>query len=85
MIKAVLNGDLDTVPNRSDPYFGLEVPEMVPDVPPEVLNPQSTWGDQSAYDRQAKMLTGRFHENFKQFSTHVSAPVMEAGPARLQV
>lgn len=85
MIKAVLNGDLDTVPFRSDPFFGLEIPEMVPDVPPELLNPQSTWGDQSAYERQAIILTGRFHENFKQFSSHGSAPVMEAGPARLQV
>jgi phosphoenolpyruvate carboxykinase (ATP) len=80
-----LNGDLDGVRLRSDPFLGLEIPEMVSGVPPEVLNPQSTWADQSAYERQVKMLVGRFHENFKQFSTQVSAGVLEAGPTRLQV
>jgi phosphoenolpyruvate carboxykinase (ATP) len=81
MIKAVLNGELDGVGMRNDPYFGLEIPEAVSNVPPEVLNPQSTWADQEAYDRQVKMLVGRFRDNFKQFSGQVSAQVEAAGPA----
>ncbi|MEJ2599622.1 MAG: phosphoenolpyruvate carboxykinase (ATP), partial [Anaerolineales bacterium] len=81
MIKAVLNGDLQGVAMRKDPFFGLEIPETVAGVPPEVLQPRSTWADQEAYDRQVKMLIGRFRENFEQFDGQVPDRVRAAQPA----
>jgi phosphoenolpyruvate carboxykinase (ATP) len=43
--------------------FGLQIPDQVPDVPTEVLDPRATWSDPGAYDRQAKKLREMFEEN----------------------
>jgi len=80
MITAMLNGELDEVPTRQDPVFGLHVPTSVPGVPDEVLSPRATWPDPEAYDEQAKKLAEMFRENFKAFEDQVSDAVEEAGP-----
>ena len=80
MVKAALEGKLDDVPMRIDPNFGLAIPERVPDVPDEVLDPRQTWADQAAYDAQAADLVGRFIENFKQFEGEVLQEIIAAGP-----
>ena len=71
---------LDGVPTRRDPVFGLGVPESVPGVPTEVLDPRATWRDPAAYDAMAQKLAGMFRENFKRFEADVSAAVRQAGP-----
>jgi phosphoenolpyruvate carboxykinase (ATP) len=81
MVRAVLTGTLDKVATTKDPFFGLEVPETCPDVPPEVLQPRKTWKDPEAYDGQAKKLSGMFAENFKQFADDVSEEIRGAGPS----
>jgi phosphoenolpyruvate carboxykinase (ATP) len=80
MIRAALNGQLEGIPTRNDPCFGLPVPEHVPEVPDELLNPRQTWADGEAYDRQASLLVSKFQENFSQFSGQVSPQVAAAGP-----
>ena len=80
MVKAALEGRLDDVPMRTDSNFGLAIPERVPDVPDEVLDPRQTWSDQAAYDAQAADLVGRFIENFKQFEGEVLQEIIAAGP-----
>lgn len=80
MMRAALSGQLDDVPTWIDPVFGVQVPERVPDVPPEVLNPRETWADKAAYDAQAARLARLFHENFAKFDSEVSEAVRNAGP-----
>ncbi len=80
MVRAALRGELDDVPVREDPIFGLQVPTRCPGVPDRVLNPRETWADPEAYDRQARELARRFHENFQQFADEVDPAVREAGP-----
>ena len=80
MVHAALAGKLDGVPTRRDPVFGLGVPESVPGVPTEVLDPRATWRDPAAYDAMAQKLAGMFRENFKRFEADVSAAVRQAGP-----
>ena len=80
MIAAALEGGLEATPMRRDPYFGIMVPEQVPGVPDEVLDPRRTWADPRDYDRQVKLLVSRFQENFSQFSGEVSQDVVAAGP-----
>jgi phosphoenolpyruvate carboxykinase (ATP) len=75
-----LSGDLDNVAFRTDPIFGLHVPEECPGVPTDVLDPRSTWEDQEEYDRQAKALVERFKENFKQYADDVDASVIKGSP-----
>ena len=80
MIRAALAGELDSVPTRKDPVFGLDVPAHVPDVPDQILDPRSTWSDPAAYDAQAQRLAGLFRKNFEQFSKSVPSAVRESGP-----
>jgi phosphoenolpyruvate carboxykinase (ATP) len=80
MIRAALSGLLDRAATRREPVFGLEVPQHIPGVPAEVLDPRRTWSDHAAYDAQAVRLAGLFRQNFEQFGTRVHPAVREAGP-----
>jgi phosphoenolpyruvate carboxykinase (ATP) len=80
MVRAALAGALDTAPTESDPVFGLAVPTAVPNVPPEVLSPRTTWSNGAAYDAAAAKLAGMFRENFKRFADQVTDAVLAAGP-----
>ncbi|MBN1146736.1 MAG: phosphoenolpyruvate carboxykinase (ATP) [Anaerolineales bacterium] len=81
MTRAALNGDLDEAPMRSDPFFGVAVPEQVPDVPAEMLNPRQTWSDPEAYDRQARLLVSKFQADFSQFAGQIDPKIAFAGPS----
>ncbi len=79
MIRAALDGRLAEVSTVRHPDFGLLIPESCPEVPQDVLDPKSTWGDKLAYDRTARDLTQRFEANFKQFESYVADDVKAAG------
>jgi phosphoenolpyruvate carboxykinase (ATP) len=80
MVNAALAGELDNVATKKDPIFGVEIPQHVPGVPNEVLNPRDTWQDKAAYDKQAADLANRFNENFKKFAEGTSEAIKNAGP-----
>ncbi len=80
MIHAALSGAFDGVPFRSDPVFGVSVPEHCPEVPDEVLDPRQTWPDGRAYDERARALAGQFAANFERCVDEVSPSVAQAGP-----
>lgn len=80
LVHAALNGALDKVPMRTDPYFGFVVPEECPEVPAMLLNPRQTWRDPAEYDRQAQTLAQRFKDNFAQFAGSVTDEIKAAGP-----
>ncbi len=79
MVRAALNGDLDTVEYKEDPIFGLRMPTTCPGVPANVLDPRETWADKDAYDVKARELAQRFSENFKNFDG-VASEIVAAGP-----
>jgi phosphoenolpyruvate carboxykinase (ATP) len=81
LLAAVLDGSLETVPMRIDPFFGFEVPTAVPGVDTSVLNPRETWADKAAYDAEARKLVAMFVRNFAKFEAHVDADVRAAAPA----
>jgi phosphoenolpyruvate carboxykinase (ATP) len=78
MVTAILNGTLAAARFSPDAVFGLPLPEAVPGVPPEVLNPRNTWKDGAAYDAQAKKLAKLFRENDAKFE--MPEAVRAAGP-----
>ncbi|CAN5889764.1 phosphoenolpyruvate carboxykinase (ATP) [soil metagenome] len=80
MIRAAMSGRLDDVATTPDPVFGLHIPESVPDVPDDVLQPRSTWEDPAQYDAAADRLAGMFRDNFEKFAAGVSEAVRNAGP-----
>ena len=73
-------GALADVPTSTHPVFGLAVPTACPNVPPDVLDPRSTWSDPQAYDVQANKLAAMFVANFEAFASTVSDEVRAAGP-----
>ena len=72
MVNAALDGSLGGATFEREPFFGLEIPTALGDVPADVLNPRNAWADKAAYDAQAKKLAGLFFENFKKFEAHAS-------------
>jgi phosphoenolpyruvate carboxykinase (ATP) len=79
MVSAVLNGNLDQVKFNPHPIFKVLVPEAVPGIPADVLNPQQSWHDPAAYTRQAHLLAKQFIENFQQFA-NVRPDIAAAAP-----
>jgi phosphoenolpyruvate carboxykinase (ATP) len=76
MVNAAIEGRLDGIPTKREPYFGLEIPQSVPDVPDDVLDPKGAWSDPAAYDAQAKKLAALFAENFKQYEATAAPDVL---------
>ena len=83
LLNAVLDGELDKVEYRKDKLFGFEVPLSCPDVPEDVLDPSSSWGNKDEYWKKYDALAARFNENFKLFEKDTSEEVKKAGPKRL--
>jgi len=81
MLRAALGGALQDAKFTPDPVFGVMVPDRVPGVPSDVLQPRGTWKDPAAYDAQAKKLAGLFAKNFEKYASTVSESVRRAGPA----
>jgi phosphoenolpyruvate carboxykinase (ATP) len=79
MVRAALDGRLAEVAMRQDDHFGLTIPELCPDVPPEVLNARKSWSDPAAYDEAARGVAKRFEGNFRQFEPYVDQNVTAAG------
>ena len=79
MVTAAINGELESVGYTADPIFGLGVPNEVPGVPSEVLQPRNTWTNKQEYDQKAKELAESFIANFDKFSG-LSKEITEAGP-----
>ena len=78
LLRHALDGSLAAGAFRTDPFFGLAVPEAVPGIPAEVLDPRQSWADKAAYDRTARELLARFEANFAQFGESVGEAVKAA-------
>ncbi|MFN7020115.1 MAG: phosphoenolpyruvate carboxykinase (ATP) [Phycisphaerales bacterium] len=77
-VTSILNGTLAGARFSPDAIFGLPIPDAVPGVPSEVLNPRNTWKDGAAYDAMARKLAAGFRENDRKFE--MSDAVRAAGP-----
>ncbi len=80
LLSAALSGELDDVPMRIDPIFGLAVPRAVAGIDTRLLEPRKTWSDANAYDQQAEKLVGLFVANFAKFGGDQSVLGSTAGP-----
>ncbi len=78
LISAALDGSLAKVEFRTEPFFGLSIPQSVPGIPDEVLDPRQSWADKAAYDQTARDLLARFEKNFAGFEAGVGEDVKAA-------
>lgn len=80
IIDAIHANQLDDVAYTTDEVFGLAMPNEVPGVPSELLNPRDSWSNKDEYDATAKRLAGLFHKNFKTYEDRASDAIRGAGP-----
>ncbi len=78
LLRAAISGELADVRYRTDELFGFEVPEDVPDVDAQLLDPRGTWSDPAAYDVKARELATMFRDNFTKFKADEN--IVLAGP-----
>lgn len=80
IVSAALNGSLNDVKYHQHPIFKLWIPDEVPGVPKEMLDPKNTWSDPAAYDAKAHELAVEFDINFHQFKA-VSDEIAAESPS----
>ena len=78
MVNAALDGALDGVESARHPVFGLRWPTACPGVPPEALDPRTSWPGKAAYDARAAALARDFERNFARFAPDVPEAVQAA-------
>lgn len=84
MITAAMKGELDDVAYVPHAVFGLLVPQSVPGVPADILNPRDTWADKEAYDKKASELAGLFVKNFEKYADKANTEILSAAPKAMQ-
>jgi len=80
IVRAALTGQLDNVPTRQDPFFGLHVPTTCPGIDPRLMSPRDMWRSAEEYDRAAAKLVAAFRENQKEFEEGLTPEVEAAAP-----
>ncbi len=80
MITAAMNGDLNNANFTAHQVFGVLMPDAVPGVPSEILNPQATWSDKEAYTQKALELAQLFVNNFAKYASEANEETLAAAP-----
>jgi len=80
MITAAMLGELDNVDYITHPVFGFAVPQSVPNVPTEVLNPRDTWANKAEYDATANKLAKAFLTSFEAYASYANEEIMAGAP-----
>ena len=80
MITAALRGELHDVAFENHPVFGIAIPQKVPNVPTDILNPRNTWADKDLYDVKARELGQKFRKNFEQFESFANDEILAGAP-----
>jgi len=80
MITAAMNGELNNANFTAHQVFGVLMPDAVPGVPSEILNPQTTWSDKEAYTQKALELAQLFVNNFAKYASEANEETLAAAP-----
>ena len=78
LLHAALDGSLAEGGFRTDPVFGLAVPEGCPGVDQMLLNPRDCWADPELYAKAAREVADLFEANFAKFKGKIDRTI-EAG------
>ncbi len=79
IISAIQDKSISQAAFHEDPVFKVLVPDEVPGVPKELLEPREIWDDKSAFDQKARELAKKFQKNFARFDS-VPKEIRAAGP-----
>lgn len=81
IIDAIMDGSIDAAETQQLPYFDLAVPQSLPGIDPNILNPMDTYEDSADWDARARKLAEMFIKHFEQMTdTKLGASLLAAGP-----
>ena len=81
IIDAILNDELNDVVTETIPYFNLAIPKSVKNIPSSLLDPRSTWKNNSDWENKSKELAQLFINNFQKFCDNDHGKkLLAAGP-----
>ena len=78
VVAAAQSGALLNVETKHIDSLNLEFPVTIPGVADEDIDPKASWGDDDAYEEQAKKQASLFKGNIEKFD--VSNDIVAAGP-----
>jgi phosphoenolpyruvate carboxykinase (ATP) len=78
VVAAAQSGALLNVETKHIDSLNLDFPVSIPGVADEYIDPKASWGDDDAYEEQAKKLASLFRGNIEKFE--VSDDIVAAGP-----
>ena len=81
IIRAILDGSIDSAATFTLPFFNLEVPASVNSVDSNLLDPRNTYGATTTWNKKAINLAELFVENFEKFTDNSAGKTLvAAGP-----
>ncbi|MGA7508164.1 MAG: phosphoenolpyruvate carboxykinase (ATP) [Erwinia billingiae] len=81
IISAILNGSVSNTLYKEIPVFNLSVPDNIPGVDNNLLDPRNNWDSEKEWLGAAKKLAQLFVDNFQQYSTTEAGKLLAfAGP-----
>lgn len=80
IIHAILDGSIESSEFEEDLYFKVLIPKALQGIDPKILNPQRAWTDLDKYHKTAKMLVGKFRNNYQTYDLG-DADILNAGPS----
>lgn len=81
IIDSILSGEIDNQPTTQLPIFDLAVPQTLPGVDTQILDPRATYPSADEWQTKAEALATLFVENFSKYTdTETGAALESAGP-----
>ncbi|QDP00015.1 phosphoenolpyruvate carboxykinase (ATP) [Thalassotalea sp. PS06] len=81
IIDAILDGSIESAPNKTLPVFNLNVPTSLPGVNDGILDPRDTYEDSQSWNEKAENLAELFVQNFEKFTDTIHGEnLVVAGP-----
>jgi len=81
IVDGIHSGALERTTYQSDPVFKLDFPTSCPGVPPEILNPASSWSDHAEFAETQAQLAALFQKNFEKYADRATPEVIAQGPS----
>ncbi len=81
IIDAILDGSIEKAETKVIPIFNLEVPIVLPNVDPKILDPRDTYQNKEDWNKKAIDLASRFIKNFEKYTDNEKGKeLVAAGP-----